>query len=283
MELRSGDSGNSMSTCALLLLAAASAAPGAPGDSAPASQQVAQPPTFEEQLEGAKRLYFQGERREALSLLSDLQTRYLLDSESVPWESAAEALVYLGEVHYFLDDLTRATNTWRILLERDPDFPPLSPFAHPPEIAGEFERLRGVIRAEIDARPVPEAPPIPAWTVLPLGLPQYIDGHPVRGVLYGVLQVGFAAGSLGLDRHLRTLNVSDEQHPRGWTFEEQTQRVNTLRYGVQWPMSGAFYGTWVISHLDARRSWVREHQVEADLAWTPSAHAPAHFTLSGRF
>ena len=81
------------------------------------------------------------------------------------------------------------------MLERDLDHPRLSPFSHPPEVVGEFEQLRARIQQEIAAQPVPRPPPTPAWAVLPLGVPQFIDGHPVRGALFGVSRRRLAVGA----------------------------------------------------------------------------------------
>ncbi len=239
--------------------------------------------SFAEQLEGAKRLYFQGHREEALDLLADLQVQYLVDPAGMPWERAAEALIFLGEIYYFTGDMARSTKAWRLVLETDPDHPRLSPFAHPPEIAGEFEILRATVREEIASRPVPPPPRMPAWTALPLGIPQFAQRKPARGVLYASLQVGFGVGSLAVASQLRSKNVSTQPHPDGWTEEEQARRINVQRYGIQWPLTAGAYVVWIASHVDARGTFRRQNGVDATLTWAPTPQTPATLGVVGRF
>ena len=265
----------------LFILSSAHAEPGAAPEDP--SSETAATAGFAELLEGAKKLYFQGHRRESLEILEDLQLRYLVDTAAVPWETAAEALVYLGEVYYFLGELDRSQKAWRLVLERAPDHPRLSPFAHPPEVAGEFEILRATVNREIADRPVPEPPAVPAWTVLPLGIPQFTNGQPVRGVLYGALQVGLGAGSIAMFSHIEGKNVTTDPHPDGWSIEEQRRRLNTQRFAVQWPMTLGAYGFWLGSHLDARATWKREHAITTAVTWTPDPQGGVTVAVSGRF
>lgn len=260
----------------LLILSTARAEPGTPPTSASAEPA---PAPFKERLEGAKKLYFQGHRREALELLLALQVQFLTDEEDqIPWEHASEALVFLGEVHYFAQDLSKAQQTWRVVLERDPDHPRLSPFAHPPEIAGEFELLRARVKEEIANRPVPEAPPLPAWSILPLGIPQFADGHPARGVMYGLLQVGLASGSIAMYTAIEAKNDNIPLNDPA-----ASGRITAQRYGVQWPLTFGAYGAWAASHIDARRSWKREHAVTTSVSWTGPAQGRVGIVVQGSF
>ena len=265
----------------LFMLSTARAEPGTTPQEPPADS--VQTGSFEERLEGAKKLYFQGHRREALEILQDLQVRYLVDKNAIPWEQAAQALIYLGEVYYFVGQLDRAQKAWRLVLERDPDHPRLSPFAHPPEVAGEFEILRATVKEEIANRPVPEPPKVPAWTVLPLGIPQFAQDQPVRGTVYGVLQAGLGVGSIVMFSHINSKNVSNDPHPDGWTIEQQRQRLTVQRYAVQWPMTIGAYGLWVGSHLDARTSWKKKHAVTTAVTWTPARQGGLTVRVAGRF
>lgn len=286
----------------LLVIVAAQAREPAPADgippeptteagSEPAPAPVAPTPTpdpsptagtFRERLEGAKKLYFQGHREDALDLLAALEVAYLVDADVAPWDIMGEALVYLGEVYYYDEQADKAFATWRLVLERDPDYPRLSPFAHPPDVAGEFERLRGTIKEEIAARPQPEPEPVPWWTAAPLGLPQMIDGRPVRGVAYGALQIGFGAGSIASYAAIARRNVATENHPLGWTQEEQRRILNTERWALQVPLFAATYGVWLGSFLDARSHWKRTHAVDA-VGIVPAAGGGATIAVGGRF
>lgn len=261
----------------------ASPEPGPAGSEAPEpTPEPALEGTFRERLEGAKKLYFQGHRDEAADVLAALQVAWLVDPSSAPWEVVAEALVYLGEITYYDEQVDRAYDTWRQILERDLDFPRLSPFAHPPDIAGEFERLRATIKEERAAIPPPEPPPVPWWTATPLGIPQFAAGRPVRGVVYGTLQVGFGVGSIATYGAIARRNVGTETHPLGWTPEQQRRILNTERWAVQVPLATASYGVWLASFLDARSHWKATHAVDA-LTVVPGADGGATLVVGGRF
>lgn len=240
-------------------------------------------PTFTESLELAKKRYFQGRQQEALALLLDLQLQVITDtSGAIAIEEASEAMVFAGEIQFMTGNVLKARDAWRWVLERDVDFPALSPFSHPPEVGNEFEAVRRVILEEIALRPEPVIPPTPAWSVLPLGIPQFVDGRPVRGLLYGGVQVGLGVTSVAMLFGLRDINVSDDPHPRGWTDAEMQQRVNTMRYAVQWPATLGFYAAWGTSWFDARNRWQQTH-TPVQVGWTPAPHSPARFALTGRF
>jgi len=265
-----------------------------PPASEPSSQPWALPPEptpaerpppagFDEQLEEAKRLHFQGEHQAALDLLNHLKVQMDLSVNEVSWTLRAETLVYLGELQYVTGNTVQALSAWRSVLEQDLAYPRLSPFSHPPEVVGEFEQLRARIHQEVAARPVPRPPPTPAWTVLPLGIPQFIDGHPVRGTVFGVSQLALGTVSLAMIAHLNARNVPSEDHPQGWTSKQVTARVNTQRFAIQWPATLGFYGVWFGSWNDARQTWRKEHTVSAQVGWAPTREAPGSFGVSGRF
>jgi hypothetical protein len=241
-------------------------------------------PTFSEQLEMAKKRYFQGRHEEALTLLADLQLQVMVDAERrIDRGDAYEAMVYVGEVQYTLGNAGRAREAWRFVLEGNPDYPALSPFSHPPEVGHEFELLRRDVAAEIASRPIPVPPSAPAWTALPLGIPQFIGKRPVVGALVGGLQLGLGVTCLTMYAHLNARNVSTDPHPLGWTEFEQQRQINTQRYAIQWPAFAGFYGVWGASWLEARNTWERDHRIEAQVGWAPEPGAPASVGISGTF
>src|SRR5688572_33433406 len=75
--------------------AATSATPQPAIETPPDSEVV----SFTTQLNEAKRAYFEGRVSDALRLFRDLEARLKVGGESPPWEEAAEAMTYLGEIH----------------------------------------------------------------------------------------------------------------------------------------------------------------------------------------
>lgn len=241
----------------LLLLALARAAPDDAPEPGPPLSAAA--PSFEDDLEAAKRAYFEGEHERSLDLLVALRAR--LDSgETVPDPIVADALIYLGEVQYQLGDRTASWDTFEDLLRRVPGAS-MSPLEHPTDVVRWFELVRD--KVEQDPLPVPvpvpigPPPPLPAWGYAPFGAPQIAMGRTARGVTYLTLQSGFAIVSIWSYVHLARIN--GEGHPPEWSDDEVVRRINLERWAVQWPATLGFYATWAVSVLDARRAWRADH------------------------
>ena len=169
-----------------------------------------------------------------------------------------------------------------MVLEKQEDYQ-LSPFSHPTEIAYEFNVVRKQVLAERAAIPEPVMPPLPAWSVLPLGIPQFASGRPARGALLGLGQVGLGITSYAMMMHLRAINTSQNPHPNGWSSAEMQTRVTTQRYAIQWPATIGTYGLWAASFLEARTEWKLAHEAEIGIGWTPSPGAPSTIGIAGRF
>ncbi len=233
-------------------------------------------------LRAAKQLYFQGESRDALDLLEGLQLR-LAAGEEPGWDVSTEAMTYLGEIHYKLDQFEGARTAFRWLLERDPHTP-ISPYHHPIDVVNLFELVRSAVVAErqdlVPPDPVPFDPaPPPLWTFAPLGIPQFAQGRTGAGLAFGGLQAGFGVASVALWAHFRLVNVPSTGHPLGWSDEERIRRVQQRRYFVQWPATVAFYGVWSLSAADAAR-YHRQQALRVGVG-TVSGHT-AGLTLQGR-
>ena len=239
---------------------------------------------YGEVLASAKRRYFSGEHLDALDLLQSLEIR-LLQGEAPGDDLRAETLVFLGEVLYVLDRTQEAVRTFHTLLRTDLEFP-ISPYHHPIEVVRAFERTREEIRVEQSQPPTPEPtppyepPPLPLRGYLPLGIPQFSEGRVGRGLVFGSLQVGFGIASLAVYAGLDANNVGPDVHPQGWSENQVLNQVQNQRYMVQWPLSIAFYGTWLWSHAEARRSWKAAHPTPFTL--TPNRQVRG-LALEGRF
>ena len=169
-----------------------------------------------------------------------------------------------------------------MVLETQVDYQ-LSPFSHPTEIAYEFNVVRKQVLAERAAMPEAVSPPVPAWAVLPLGIPQFASGRPARGTLLGLGQVGLGITSVAMMVHLRDINTSQNPHPNGWTTAEMQARVTAQRYAVQWPATIGTYGLWAASFLEARAEWKLAHEAEIRIGWTPLPGAPSTIGIAGHF
>lgn len=253
-----------------LLLGWASATPTTPeahpangGSTAGSAATEAGRGSFADLLDQGKQLYFDGRPVEAQEILLGLERRLLL-GEDVALALRAEALIWLGEIQYRLGRHTEAREAFRWLLQQDPEWP-ISPYAHPMEVIGEFELVRRQVLDEMEQQRGPVVDPVvapsaPLWTWAPLGIPQVAQKRAGAAALFGGIQLGLGAASIGYATHLRRMNVDPAGHPRGWTEEEIGTRIDRGRYLVQWPLTFAFYGTWLASSVEARRHHRRSHR-----------------------
>ncbi len=231
-------------------------APETPAEAAPPLHPLTSP--FEQVLAAAKHEYFAGRPNQALPLFETLQRR-IEAGEQIPPEIAADALVYLGDVHLSQGRIEAAKLAFRQALAVAPEYL-VNPYHHPVEVGYYFDRAREEVEAERAASaapPPPPRPPIPLWGYLPFGVPQVAQGQPGRGLLYGGLQLGLGVTSLAV-----MVDLQDENGtwwaPREWREEEYEagwRRIQTRRWAVQLPAFFGFYAVWAISVADGRETW----------------------------
>ena len=214
--------------------------------------------------------------------------------EEPPWDLAATAMIYVGEIQYRRGNSDEARDAFRWLLKKDPDYQ-ISPYRHPIEVVAVFSTVRDQVRRSMGETPTENAAidPLPGWGYLPLGIPQFRSRRPAVGALFGGLQVGLASASIGVYVNLVYLNKGfpeqnnndwlPAEHPRGWAMRDMQGNVNQIRYSVQWPLAIAAYGAYMGSVLEARRHWRRNFEPQVNVSLLPSPGGSSRLVVGGRF
>lgn len=240
-----------------LWIAVARAEPPDPAAPAVAVDPLSASPA--EVLESAKSAYFDGDLDAAARMIMALEVRER-GGEPIPVEVFVDTFVLKGEIAVARGDVTGATRAFETALERAPDHA-LNPYHHSTEVLTLFEEARRAVKDRLARRPPPaiEVPPAPWHVALPLGLPQYLQGHPVRGTLYATAQVGLAATNYWSWRRLRLDHGTWATYEQPKT-EAEWQRLLGLR-AINFGAFAAVGGVWALSWADARASWRAEHRV----------------------
>jgi hypothetical protein len=213
---------------------------------------------FHDALGAAKDAVYEGAYERALATLEALEDR-LRAGEEPGRILATEAMLYLGDVRFVLDDPASAREAFTWILERHPDTT-MSPYDHGEDVRSlfalvreEVERTRPLPPPDPDPVDPPEPPvlrPLPARYYLPFGVARWSD----RGAgprWNSALQLTLAAGSIGSFVLLDRVNRESTEERTGWTEEQ----VRVGRYGVQWPLTVGFYAAWGYSVYRAAHSW----------------------------
>lgn len=242
----------------LLLLGPANAdAPPAEPPAVAATPAPEEAEGYEALLESAKQTYLLGRHDEATEAFRQLVLRAQAYGD-VPAAVEHEALAFLGEIQYMRGEIDDARATFRLLLQRDPEWR-MSPWVHPPAVRGTFESVRDELAssARLAQRPTSGAP---WWSFAPFGVPQLANRQPVRGGLYAALQVGFGLASVASWIWIDQVQAGDGTPPL--TEEEQrleqaqqVQRARRIRDAMSIPTASAFYLTWAVSVADAQLAW----------------------------
>jgi hypothetical protein len=209
-------------------------------------------------LTAAKQAYFRGQHLEAQTRLSALNVR-LLKGEPVPAALRHEVRTWLGEVLFRLDRSDEARLVFRQILEENSEWP-IDEYQHGVEVVAVYYDVRRQVLAARAAEPgnAPEArqrPPI--WTLLPLGIAQYVDERPLAGTAHLLLQGALATTSIALYAELDRTNVPEIGHPQGLSAEQIAERQTTLRWAVQYPSTVLFYVAAVAGVVEARAHYNR--------------------------
>ncbi len=206
------------------------------------------------QLQLAKEAYVLGdfERARAAFLSLVQRARVLNDVDAT---IVGDAWLHLGELQLFEGDRRAAEGSFRMALLADPDLR-VSPVEHPESVIGVVEVVRQAVQAETDTPR--RLKTLPWWGYTPLGAPQYVQRHPVRGAIYTTLQVGAAASSIAawveIERR-RAAIPNDPPREQLAAAQAELERVEGLRASWSIPSAAAFYVVWAISVGDAGIAW----------------------------
>lgn len=260
-----------------LWIAIARADPPDPGAPSTAADPMFAAPA--DLLESAKTAYFAGDVDRAMQLLLVLEVRDR-SGEPFPVDVYVEALVTKGEILNARGDSAAAARAFESALERSPDHV-LNPYHHPSEVLALFEEARRNVKERLARRPPPpevDVPPVPWHATLPLGLPQFVQGHPVRGALYAAGQIGFGTAAYVTQRRFQADHGPWGQ--REPTEEDEYPRLVTL-FALNWASWISCTAVWTVSYADARATWRRDH-LRATLVVQPLPNG-ARLGVAGEF
>jgi hypothetical protein len=176
-------------------------------------------------------------------------------------EDVIVARQYLGACEHLLDNLDAAKKEFTRLLALDPDHR-LDPEVFSPAVVQFFEKVRSELTPapppppKVD--PTPPPPPLvqtevvtgrypAALGLIPLGIGQFLNYHPVRGSIFAVLEVGLLAtcgATFGLYGSKRSAAIRDGhamETSDGLIFNpgfeddaSEIRRLQTVAYVTLW-------------------------------------------------
>lgn len=212
-------------------------------------------------LDAAKSEYFAGGHARALESLTELIDRLNSDPYA-DLTILVEAEVYRAEIEYVTQDRAASWASFARVLERMPDYQ-ISTFLHPAEVVDWFELVRRETSSGAATVTPPEIRPTraPVWVYAPVGIPQFGQKQTGAGLAFASTQVATAAASIGLHFHMRSWRrrIADNG------TETDFRRFNQIRYGVQLPVTVAFYALYATSVLTGQRHFARNQTVETTL------------------
>ena len=209
-------------------------------------------PAPEAVLKGAIEDFAAGEHAQAADKLRTVLEPIALESR----ENVIVARQYLGACFYLLGDKQKARTQFSMLLALDPQHR-LDPAVFSPALVKLFEQVRAEtgLALKDPAPPPPPAtgppppppppkvvttPPPPAYephsaalSLVPFGVGQFYNRHPVRGALFATAEVGRLATAAVAFAMFESLKV-EEVNPAGEVLQvyfrpEDVDRANTLQ------------------------------------------------------
>ena len=212
-------------------------------------------------LEAAKSQYFAGGHSLALASLTQLIDRLNADS-TADLTILVEAEVYRAEIQYVTQDRAASWASFVRVLDRMPDYQ-INTFLHPAEVVDWFELVRRETSSGLPtvSPPVPQPLRAPVWVYAPVGIPQFGQKQTGAGIAFASTQVATMTASIGLHLHMRSWRRRIADNGTDTDFRQ----FNQIRYGVQLPVTVAFYALYAASVLSGRRHFARDQTVETTL------------------
>lgn len=193
------------------------------------------------ELNEAVQFYQVGDRPQALQTLLSITTDPIY-----PQSIQQEARIYIAEILLVEGNIEGSRNYFHEVLEINPDYN-IDRFRHPPEVCMEFDYTNAQWKQR-----QPPTTMIPTGPVLsrfaPFGIYQFQRKQTVKGLLYSGLQLGTAITSITLFSYLQQ-NPGYNQND----LDKKTHLETVLT--IQRASAIGFYTLWLVSSIDAQRSW----------------------------
>lgn len=221
------------------------------------------PKTPEEQLQDAVYRYQAVGAKSAILTLNDLAS-----DPRVPREVRHEALIYIGEIYLFDEQVGKATDAFSEVIVADPTFQ-VDHFRHPPEVGVFFLELRQQLIPTLK-------PPAPPPTIaVPALYYEWGEWPTSERLLFGT-ETLFAAGATGLNVYLLINRTSFDDD------EEDRARAAQLR-ATQLSFFGGYVGTHLWRTLRARRHHQQTWRADLLLGQASLDEPPLMLSVEARF
>ena len=196
------------------------------------------------ELNEAVQFYQVGDRPQALQTLLSISS-----DNAYPQSIQQEARIYIAEILLVEGNVEGARSYFHEVLEINPNYN-IDRFRHPPEVCLEFDYTNAQWKQR---QPTPSITPTnrALTKFAPFGIYQFQRNQAVKGFVYSGLQLGTAITSITLFSYL-------QQNP-GYNQNDldEKARLETI-LTVQRASAVGFYTLWLISSIDAQRSWQLE-------------------------
>lgn len=242
----------------------------------PATVPVKQENSSSKRLDAGLKAFEQGGYLAAVEQLSGLlYPLKLTDKREIVLAKAT-----LGMAYYVLGRRAEAGQEFRAIFRMEPTWRP-DPLKVPPELVAFIEKQRPaaprpqVVQGIGETLPMQEFQPPRSRVVnlLPLGLPQFLNGDPRRGILYASLHTSLLAANVGTYWYLRQGEGSVPADDAEYRRRQGAKVANIASLSL-------LTVTWLVGMGNA---WVSysEHAPPVSLQLTPGGSAQLSF--SGRF
>ena len=193
------------------------------------------------ELNEAVQFYQMGDRTQALQTLLSITT-----DPMYPQSIQQEARIYIAEILLVEGNVEGARSYFHEVLEINGDYS-IDRFRHPPEVCMEFDYTNAQWKQRQPPPTIASTNPVLS-RFAPFGVYQFQRQQTWRGVAYSGLQVATAITSITLFNYL-------QQNP-GYNQNDldEKARLETL-LTIQRASAIGFYSLWLISSVDAQRSW----------------------------
>ncbi len=214
-----------------------------------AAPSTVHPLTMQESLvdlNEAVQQYQMGDRPTALQLLLAIT-----EDPNYPQSIQLEARIYIAEILLMEGNTQDAQRYFQEVLTINPNYN-IDRFRHPPEVCTEFDFVLAQWRQRTSVAPTKPAKQNETWKrFAPFGIYQFQQGSALKGIVFSTLQVGTAITSVALFNHL-------VQNP-GYNYTDLDEKARLEKVlTIQRASAVAFYSAWIVSSLDAQRSWQLE-------------------------